>query len=1331
MIFSPSSPEGSANRIFPFSDSDGESNPSGHAPTGGGSNPTGHASTPPVVQSPAATRPEPKICVWKDERKKKFVTDLLYKEGHSQSSRALADRYGIDRSQQLPLLIIAVAQCIIDVKMSAWREFLLFLIELKREGKIECLRFTWFVMSDETPTRNKVHDIGEEGEVEQNVQIAKVMASQTKFSLIFRVLGNNSDGVSEPVAPYCIAHGELPTMLQGMENQTAGVVLRTLKVQTAPPEMGLLATLFIELHRFDNTDLHASMLAALRQEAIDAPSWHHGHIRCSVHRIRSAELYALGADSPCDSFFLNLTLSLRSSGVMTVFKRRVRAWLRRIPIRVYQGEPPEDTVRWRERVIGGFRRRVECGNASMHEVSLLHAWDVYFTGDGRRMDEIQHYHTNYCTKDDELCFARCRRDGFAIVLRKQPKKYSRRTWHGHMVSVDQIIFWESLHGMLSQNYGDVVTQAAARAAHARAARAAAAAAAAAAASSASVPARPDRGVSEPVAPGIAGIEENDLAELLPGVAAQARECKYAEEEAARSRTVLSFLQRGDRLRRMLLYRCFMGFVSEARVPVLQRAAPEWDAKQSARLRQEGCRDFRLPAAFRAENLHQALEKISTFVASHLHSMVLQSPSYEVGSADENLLCFRMGSRAGGALLEMGILEQRRSPFLLHALLGAGGQSQMEVFAEDALMERKYSSHAFDGSSAAHIDAHPSIQELTSKESLAKLESQDIIAEETTVLVERGHAEVKRGQGSEERGHTQKLMQDSAMRVIRMLRCEQDLGWAGRLRKAAQSNGVPKPMAPRRRPRAQTQKKSRARTAWQAWAHKHKRCFLKRQDIRECMEAVRDPEVNREYTELGKLLRAVGPRKRVYDRRLRTMRERCKFAGTTWNLEAARAKLLEEDRRGFEREKQRRARQHRAVRRQQREQETEAQDALAKALATEVFENPLIQDCLKDCPGLVPRPVVHADAGYVWVPDVRSIVIDKLPGILQHHSLDTLIRWTRGHEVIKRENAAVVKKETASGKRQRLCYEAGQCLCRTAGGRHMRIVALFHKCLGHVLRKPKNKPLGEVRLVADVGDLVICVSSALSTLWAHVAFPRYQPFGLVLLRLRRVEDPESKLGPNRVALQVSWQPVVGGSLSWRWCTSTEFMKACCPDHAYSVTFWKLVQVEAERGDVIKLESQHMAQVAWPFWGRALGEAGVDEPDEDQEEEREEAQDLLNCSRYFNDIIHGLVSVVCVVRGIGVADVSFVWLRSGLISPLARIVILAAAAMRRARAATRACLIGPRIKMWMTSIRSAMVFQSPLHTRMLNKRRAAKHRGSDLLCPAIRPREQVFRVMSNVP
>ena len=112
-------------------------------------------------------------------------------------------------------------------------------------------------------------------------------------------------------------YGEFPTQLLPMENQTAGVVLATLRQQTAVPLRAEVEKIFPERHRIDTTDLHGSNMAALREEALSRHAWAHAHVRCGVHRIRTAELSALKLDAATDSFCLNVPISLRAPGVMS------------------------------------------------------------------------------------------------------------------------------------------------------------------------------------------------------------------------------------------------------------------------------------------------------------------------------------------------------------------------------------------------------------------------------------------------------------------------------------------------------------------------------------------------------------------------------------------------------------------------------------------------------------------------------------------------------------------------------------------------------------------------------------------------------------------------------------------------------------------------------------------------------------------------------------------------------------------------------------------------------------------------------------------------------
>jgi hypothetical protein len=53
--------------------------------------------------------------------------------------------------------VAIVAACkVVDLHHSLWRRFLLCLMELHTSPSIQCLRFTSYLMSDETPTRNRI-----------------------------------------------------------------------------------------------------------------------------------------------------------------------------------------------------------------------------------------------------------------------------------------------------------------------------------------------------------------------------------------------------------------------------------------------------------------------------------------------------------------------------------------------------------------------------------------------------------------------------------------------------------------------------------------------------------------------------------------------------------------------------------------------------------------------------------------------------------------------------------------------------------------------------------------------------------------------------------------------------------------------------------------------------------------------------------------------------------------------------------------------------------------------------------------------------------------------
>jgi len=102
-----------------------------------------------------------------------------------------------------------------------------------------------------------------------------------------------------------------------MQAQTGPIVTQTLLQEASIWEYALVRGIFRDVHRFDCTDLHPSMLQAVRALACKHADSQSAHVRCSVHRLRTSELHALKIDFEVDSFFMEVTLLLRASGVLS------------------------------------------------------------------------------------------------------------------------------------------------------------------------------------------------------------------------------------------------------------------------------------------------------------------------------------------------------------------------------------------------------------------------------------------------------------------------------------------------------------------------------------------------------------------------------------------------------------------------------------------------------------------------------------------------------------------------------------------------------------------------------------------------------------------------------------------------------------------------------------------------------------------------------------------------------------------------------------------------------------------------------------------------------
>ncbi|HIE69568.1 MAG TPA: hypothetical protein EYP98_05060 [Planctomycetes bacterium] len=225
----------------------------------------------------------------------------------------------------------------------------------------------------------------------------KVMAMQMRWSC---ALQHRASG------ELTIVHGSMLSELRPMESQHAPIVFAVYRQLALIPHPELVKAIFGDrVEVMNGSDLHPSMLAALRMmakghwlggasEPADA-FLHSGapqpaastastsHLRCGVHRLRTAELHTLSFDKRTDSFLLNISLSLRIPAAIQPIRRRIKQWAS--SVRMLRGERPAELVAWRDQVLHRFCRRVDAGHHSnAFEVRRLHAWRASLNGDGRK-----------------------------------------------------------------------------------------------------------------------------------------------------------------------------------------------------------------------------------------------------------------------------------------------------------------------------------------------------------------------------------------------------------------------------------------------------------------------------------------------------------------------------------------------------------------------------------------------------------------------------------------------------------------------------------------------------------------------------------------------------------------------------------------------------------------------------------------------------------------------------------------------------------------------------------------------------------------------------------
>ena len=708
------------------------------------------------------------------------------------------------------------------------------------------------------------------------------------------------------------------------------------------------------------------------------------------------------------------------------------------------------------------------------------ALDTWFTGDISNDSCIEHYHNANCPCDDRQCRKLCLKTGLSLMLRKPPL-YSRRSWHGQNRAVDEIVLMVSTHGLLR------------------------------------LAGRVERRKPRPPPTGGAGASigapkpdaSAEATKTPMEIEADRRETLH-QQAAAHAQSVSAFLLQDGHKVRMLQYQQAVHLFTAVRGPVLMRAGPEWEAEQ---LVASPDRTYGIILAKEAEDIRRGMALLIRLAGG-----AAEPPGTERGSA---CMSFCMAARGAGAMWELGLREQQRYPAPLFSILKGGPEGA--AAALEACEDAEERPHLLGSVSASYIRRYNSASALVSQEALVCLESQALLISETTQRIERGHAEVKRGQRCREQTHLERTAMASALRVLRLQRCDVATTVPRRFRhRGSQRTDDPQAPDPSRRPRANDtrgrRRKRRKPSLWQAWVSLSGEGWVERNAGRRYRPAIAQPHIRKRCQQRAEQMlldRLLGRSTRAKpDRRLRTLREKARGRGARWSVAAARAQLEEQDREAHVPFMRRKLREWQLARATQRRRVQEASDAL---LARPLNSAPAVPVALQGLQAhLVPHQAVHSDAAFWWHPEIVTDVMHAMPAILACGFGARVAKWQRSHSVVDDASVRPCAPAPAAETARSRCASAGVCLCfGKANRRRLAFTLSWRQALTRLLRReePSIRLLrgpNEMRAAADEGRLILEVSEAAAphNAWLnfyYVCFIRYSPCRPVLLRLQLVES----------------------------------------------------------------------------------------------------------------------------------------------------------------------------------------------------------------------------------
>ena len=1145
-----------------------------------------------MEQHRAGERPVAFPIAWSEAQQRAVQDSLWQRTLASKASRA--QNLGVS-ADWLHRMNMVLSEMLLLAEQEAWQAFLSIVAQESRAGRFRAHMFGYTRMYDETPQRAWVFSLDETGAKDGSATTAKVMASHVGFVMVLEVVCKDTETVKAEVTPAAmvhvaladsrsnaaehiedqsqgelhIIHGGLGTPLANLASLKGPVVLHSIRANMwmNPEIQEQIENTFARCVLLRMSDMHSSNTCAEREEARRVGSrWASSFFRCSMHRIRTAELTWLKhLELRVESFFLNVTLCLRRTpDCWASYTRRAREWLGSVQARP-QGLP-DSVSAWRTELSKLIFHDAKQNRGTSRRQACF---DTVTLGDGRVPGRPQHW------KCSRHC---CPTKGHTVKLFQgllchnvlcgvPPPLFPRKSWTGQAEAMNPVIQWQATHGMLLACFKSVEQTAKLRRDKVVAALAA----------------KRDRKILA---------EQQQTHAAIPDPDERDDEAaKQAEQNARRARDVVDFLTDPGALRSMLRMRILLEPFRVLKGAVLHSGG---QARELQRGSDEGTFfQFRVCVAATCREAFQALLSLTDL----MHEPWRALEGLETGGRPDGELRWREISVAGAALYHYVVAEQRTYPWKLFRILLEG-----ECVADEILEDARSCKNILDPLAAQHILRFPTRAALVGRLSRTELVAMAMVLEDTTVRVERGHAGEKRATRVREQTHAARLTDVSAQVLITRLR---NLGntWHGTLRET-QSEGGSKikrirklalrtrklavrsenPVAHADREHPDTQRTKRRpgfigagrrrqvsrRDAWMSvHAAGHK---ITSADHEKFRAAMLNPSEAERYDDIARTM-TKAPRRKTkktpgHEAALRRARDNATRANLPWSAREAR-KRIEGDRQTSVFQALEEATRRCKAARKAGAEVTSARLQELRRLGTNVkktaalFRGTVHEQELVQCAVLSSLPNVF---GALWGSLARSTVAHRLPQAMLKARTHVL-RWEARHATLEAaRGVAKIRAETRGERKRKLCTLAGFCVCRL----DQRHVYAMVQSLCSVLRVALGKPGSAMRAAVQNAYVVVRLISQTTCLqeefsWFHTPLIALDEMRPVFLRCLQTRTYDCSTDCHLIAAVRKEDPRM---LFWQ--TVWEVVQLLDPKGNHSMEFWRIVGGEHDPSQGVRVQ-----------------------------------------------------------------------------------------------------------------------------------------------------------------